>query len=330
MERAYAHKLNAQELGYRHGQPGGAGRYIYISKHYVDFFPPLSDSIKNDHLIIDVVPPESNDIVLTNFVYHNDKIVENKPNGRDEFRLYLNEGNDPNRDYYKPDDIVLIKQIPKNGNFFYKIYKFKPEENKQDYDKIDNLIEKYGALNHASIPINELSFLSFEDISNIDYSQERVLPDEVRKSAFDEPIIGQERAEIETEITRRVRNASFRDLVLLFYDYKCAITGNNFLIEYGVLSNLEAAHIVAFGSKGGDNPANGLPLIRDLHWAFDNGFFTIKLDYKILVHPKVKHLTFLKQIDGNQVNLPEDSRAWPNANALEWHNEKVFGQFIRK
>src|ERR1035438_8702293 len=101
-DKAYIHRLNAQELGYRKGEPGKAGRYFYISKKYASFFPPLSEIIINDHLFLEVISPISDDIALTNYVYHNDKLAGE--GSRDEFRLYLNSGNDPGRDFYQPDD----------------------------------------------------------------------------------------------------------------------------------------------------------------------------------------------------------------------------------
>ncbi len=159
-------------------------------------------------------------------------------------------------------------------------------------------------------------------------SEGTVATADVKNTILDEPVVI-DRTE-ENIFTRRLRNASFRDYVLMFYDYRCAITDRVSLVEYGNLSNLEAAHIRAVAYDGGDHPSNGLPLNRDLHWAFDNGFITVGTDYKVTVHDKVKGSGLLKLIDKKQIMLPEDSRALPDKKALAWHNENVFGNFIRK
>jgi hypothetical protein len=324
----YIHKLNAQELGFRGGTAKKAGRYIYISKKYASFFPPLSTSIKNDHIILDLIPPESNQIVLTNYVYHNDKLVEEKDNGRNEFRLYFNEANDPDSDFFQPSDIVIIRRLASGNNVVYKLDKLSPRADGQRYTRTEALLRKYDSAkaSHALVPFEELSFLSLSVPRQI--VRPSVIPKEVKKVIFDEPIKSEVRKE--EEVVRRIRSASFRDLVLMFYDYQCAITGKECLIQYGAASNLQAAHIVAVASGGGDNPSNGIPLVRDLHWAFDCGFFTIDKGYKVVVHDKVKDLTYLSKIHGKNIILPEDSRARPNEFSINWHNKYVFGNFQRK
>ena len=166
----YIHRLNSQELGYRKGIPGKAGRYFYISKKYVIFFPVLSEIIVNDHLFLDIVPPNSEDRVLTNYIYHNDKIAAKGT--RDEYRLYLNSKNDPGRDFFKPDDIILIVKLyvfdddtdddyeDKNGaTFTYKILHY-PKSHRA-YQKLSSLLEKSDPVNksHAVIGVKMLSFL---------------------------------------------------------------------------------------------------------------------------------------------------------------------------
>lgn len=326
--QAYVHKLNAQELGYRNNIPGGAGRYFYISKNNEGFFPPLSETVLNDQIYLNVIPPHSNEVVLTKYVYHNSKrFEENNTNGRDEYRLYLNVNNDPGREYYKPGDIIIIFRIEDAENQYYKIICVK--EGARNYERLLNLLEavdtRYKA--HALISIKELAFI--DDVEKISLGR-RVIPQEIINEALEEPIYSESDLQNdEFETTRIMRSRSFRDLVLYFYNYRCAITDKDILISYKEFNNLEAAHILARSAGGGNNPSNGIALERNLHWAFDKGFFTITSDYKVKVHEEAKSIEYLSSKDGANLIVPEDSRTKPNFESIKWHNDNVFGLFMR-
>lgn len=327
-EYVYIRKLNAQELGFRKGEPKKAGRYIYISKDYLSYFPALSTVIRNDHVIIDVIPPSLNQIVLTNFVYHNDKIIDKKPNGRDEFRLYLNEGNDPGRDYFQPEDIIAIHRFKmENGNVVYKMYLFPAAIKGDEYERLEKLLKDKGIYDsHALLPISDMPFIALS--RNID-SSTVVVPDDVKEAVLTEEIslIPDEEMKKEFEFTNLIRESAFRDLLLYFYDFRCAVTGT--IIRYDSLNNLEAAHIIPDELRGPAHPKNGLPLNRDMHWAFDKGFFTVNDKYEVIVHEKVKNNEILSKIHGKKIILPEDSRARPSSFSLNWHKDNIFGVFTR-
>ncbi len=321
-EEAYVHLLNSQELGYRNNVPGKAGRYFYISKKLAGFFPPLSDIIVNDSIVLDVIPPNSDNIVLTKYVYHNDKVAGEGT--RDEFRLYLNSGNDSGRDYYKPADIVVIVKIISKDNFTYKILHYASGD--RDYNRLNSLLA--GAKkSHALIALKELTFL--DDLRRIRLGK-KIIPKEIIDEAMSEPVAhAPVTEEDKNDTTRIIRSRSFRDLVLYFYDYRCAVTEKNVFIDYKDLNNLEAAHIIARSAGGGSHPSNGMALERNLHWAFDKGFFTVTDDYKIEVHPEAMKVPYLKSKNGLGILTPEDSRSKPNKDSLKWHRENVFGIFLR-
>ncbi|MCC6323461.1 HNH endonuclease [Candidatus Nomurabacteria bacterium] len=323
---AYVHKLNAQELGYRGGEPGKAGRYIYISKKLSGlFFPPLSETIVNDNVLLDVIPPNSDDVVKTKFVYHNDKVAADGT--RDEYRLYLNSGNDPGRDYYKPEDIVVIVKIISEDNFTYKILHYASID--REYPQLKSLLEGADTRNgtHALLEMKELTFL--EDLRKIRFGK-KIIPKEIIEESFNEAV---EHAPVTEEdkndTTRVIRSRSFRDLILYFYEDKCAITGKNLVIEYKDFKNLEAAHILARAAGGGSHPSNGMALERNLHWAFDKGFFTLTENYTVEVHPDAMHVSYLKDKHGMKISIPQDSRSHPNKDSIKWHNDNVFGMFLR-
>jgi len=325
---AYLRKLNAQELGYRSGQPGKAGRYFLISKGAAGFFPPLSEVIVNDNVIIDVIPPFSDDVVLTKYVYHNDKIAGEGT--RDEYRLYLNTGNDSNRDYFQPEDIVvLVKILDAENNLTYKMLRYSPSS--REYEKLNSLI---GAApvsghsqSHALIALKELTFL---DALRKIHVGKKVIPQEIIDEAFDQPIdhalVDEEDKE---DVTRIIRSRSFRDLIMYFYEDRCAITGKDLLIDYRFFSNLEAAHILARASGGGSHPSNGIALERNLHWAFDKGFFTLTTDCKVEVHHDAMRIPYLQSKHGQEIFVPQDSRSKPNTDSIQWHRDNVFGLFLR-
>lgn len=326
----YLRKLNAQELGYRRGRPRGAGRYFLVSKGAAIFFPPLSEVIVNDNVFLDVIPPFSEDVVLSKYVYHNDRIAGEGT--RDEYRLYLNTGNDRDRDYFKPGDIVLIVKIYlEDSHFVYKFLRYQKGE--IDYDKVAELLDKH-ALNpqktHALAPFKEV--LEIDKIRKIDVGEagNRVIPSEVIENAFEQPVDRVQVAEEDKhDVTRVLRSRSFRDLTMYFYEGKCAITGEEILISHRFLSNLEAAHILARAAGGGSHPSNAMALERNLHWAFDKGFFTLTSDYKVEVHPDAMHISYLASKHGQQIFLPQDDRSRPDKNSIQWHRVNVFGLFLK-
>lgn len=327
----YLRILKSNELGYRAGKPGKAGRFFFISKAATRFFPPLSDHIVNDNVFLDVIPPFSNDIVLTKFEYHNSSsATEGKEENRNEYRLYLNVDNDIDRNYFKPDDIVLILKIESPDNhFIYKLLKFSPNE--PEYKKLSKIIETSFPTKHAAHALVELKKLTFlSQIKKIKFGK-KIIPKEIVELSFKEPVKNTTLAKYEDNdySTRTIRSRSFRDLILYFYEGNCAITGKNLVIEYKDFKNLEAAHILARAAGGGSHPSNGMALERNLHWAFDKGFFTLTEDYKIEVHPEAMHVPYLADKHGQKILIPQDSRSHPNLGAIKWHRANVFGLFLR-
>ena len=333
--KLYARKLYEHELGCRRGNPGGAGRYFYISKECINYFPPLSEHILNDHVLVGVVPPNSDKPVLTRYVYHYSKIVDSKRNGRNEFRLYLNSRNDPGRNYFKPDDIVVIARIEVgNEETVYKIFHFPAARKGSEYQVIEELIQKSRIRGgHALLLLEQVPFIHpAQQIVSI----EKIIPDEVadevlREKVLTEPItlepLPSEVMTEEFKFTRMIRENSFRDLLLFFYYYKCAVTST--AIRYKGLLNIQAAHIIPDKYGGPAHPRNGIPMSRDIHWAFDKGFFTLKENYEIIVHEEVRHDPALATISGKRIILPEDTRAHPSLHSIRWHRENVYGLFTR-
>ncbi len=136
-----------------------------------------------------------------------------------------------------------------------------------------------------------------------------------------------EGSNLETVTTRRLGQDFFRRSVLASYNYRCCITG------IGVQQLLVASHIkpwsVSDDKTEKTNPRNGLCL-NSLHdKAFDNGFISLDLDFKIKVSKIFKEFDlddYTKELilgyEGKRIELPD--RFVPDINFIKYHNEYVF------
>jgi predicted restriction endonuclease len=118
---------------------------------------------------------------------------------------------------------------------------------------------------------------------------------------------------------------TFRDFVMVGYNNLCAITGT--VIRYESYTNLEAAHIKPKSHGGLFLPNNGMALCRDLHWAFDKGFYTLNDNYEVVVHPKTTS-DYLKSFQGKQIYKPSNSFFVPDLDNIHYHNSEVYGLFL--
>lgn len=127
------------------------------------------------------------------------------------------------------------------------------------------------------------------------------------------------------------RDQAFRDVVLDNYDRTCAVTGQKFV--YSATVEADAAHIIGKGVLGTDDPRNGLALSKSVHWAFDQGLFTISDQYEVILHPEAKKASAkafpLLETDRKRISLPADSAYHPHQEALAWHRQERFGYFAK-
>ena len=118
------------------------------------------------------------------------------------------------------------------------------------------------------------------------------------------------------------------------YQYRCAVTGRVIRYKEGNvdLFNLEAAHIKPQAHQGTFLPCNGIALCRDMHFAFDKGFFCISDDYRVIVSEKLKGNWFYEEYNGKKIFIPKEQFYRPLHIFLKHHRENVFEKFrqIRK
>lgn len=176
--------------------------------------------------------------------------------------------------------------------------------------------------------IQHVDFATLEQVSK-GTDDEIFIATAIRTFTLEEfsPFVSEDKAIY--QVSSQKRNQAFKDVVLDQYGFRCAVSG----IKYhsGNLKEAQAAHIISKGKNGCDDPRNGIALSRTAHWAFDVGIFTISDQFEIVVHPKAKLAGANKfpilDMNGVQINLPEDENYYPHQEALEWHKKEVFNKF---
>jgi putative restriction endonuclease len=118
------------------------------------------------------------------------------------------------------------------------------------------------------------------------------------------------------------RLGAFRLAVTDAYARACAVTQEH------SLPVLEAAHIKPFAHGGEHEVSNGLLLRSDLHRLFDRGYLTVTPEHRIEVSPLLReHFSNGRSyypLHGQSVIVPKRGQHVPAADALRWHNERVF------
>ncbi len=122
------------------------------------------------------------------------------------------------------------------------------------------------------------------------------------------------------EVTKKLRDASFKARVLNAYSNKCAFSGLQ-------LKLVDAAHILpVYVNSSTDETANGIALSALYHRAYDLGLVTFNEKYQTIIN--VKKMKDLRDIgfDGGMneftesirpiINLPPAINDRPNANFI--------------
>ena len=124
-----------------------------------------------------------------------------------------------------------------------------------------------------------------------------------------------------------VRNAIFRKAVVEAYDYRCALC--RLKVIRNITQNIvDGSHIKPF-SKFYDNQINnGISLCKNHHWAFDQGWFAIDDNYRIIVANDLEeespNARCMKDFHSETILLPASDQDLPRLESLEWHRLNVF------
>ncbi|MEZ2276159.1 MAG: HNH endonuclease [Microcoleus sp.] len=124
-----------------------------------------------------------------------------------------------------------------------------------------------------------------------------------------------------------VRNAFFRKAVVHIYDYKCAFC--RLKVRRTLNQNIvDGSHIKPFSQFYDNQINNGISLCKNHHWAFDQGWFAIDDDYRIIVASDLEeespNAKPMKDFQSETILLPTSERYLPRLESLHWHRVNVF------
>lgn len=342
----YIHKVGHQEMGsvkYRGDKPS-RGRYFLISKSCLDFFPHISSVVMNDKVILSVVPMmkgEETKKVLCTMDYHNQKFADIEYRGknpRNEIRIYMNNEIDPDKQYFHKGDYAVFEKLFCGDDFCYSLTRIPADHEKcnvlQCY--LDSFDKRFRSNAIVSADLDFIKTPNLDAITDVVITNEanRVIEKEsdslLMSYEHDETNTNEENNSLEESMGYSIFTSSlFHNLVMNAYKYKCAITGKVIRYKEGKtdLFNLEAAHIKPQAHQGTFLPCNGIAMSRDMHFAFDKGFFTISDDYKVVVSEKLRGSWLYEEYNGKQIYVPEEPFYRPQPVFLRHHREKVFETF---
>lgn len=125
----------------------------------------------------------------------------------------------------------------------------------------------------------------------------------------------------------RKRDPKFRAIVLMAYEYRCAICGLDLRMG-GRELGLEAAHIKWHQARGPDTIPNGLSLCSLHHKLFDRGAIGLSDDRSLLiseaVHGTEGFANCLLTHHGQQIRHPQRPAYAASPDFIRWHRKEVF------
>jgi putative restriction endonuclease len=134
---------------------------------------------------------------------------------------------------------------------------------------------------------------------------------------FDPKDIASSRKSVLSSISVRAGQSKFRTELLIAYNGKCCITGEQ---EVDVL---EAAHIHPYLGEDTNDLQNGIIVRSDWHTIFDLGHWTVGDDFDIIISRHVKSRNY-REYAGKQIFLPSEAKLRPSKRALKFHREQIF------
>ncbi len=135
---------------------------------------------------------------------------------------------------------------------------------------------------------------------------------------------------LENEEKIFVREAAFSKIVSSTYDYQCAFCGLRVMNSLNQ-TIVDGTHIKPFSLFYDDRIDNGISLCKNHRWAFENGWFTLDDDYKILISNDLwvesLYAKSMREFQGQRILLPPHKQYFPRIEALRWHRENIFNRF---
>lgn len=312
LDNAVYKKLAHNDTGAAAGHQGG----IVIPKAISEFFPPLPTENAEGQPTVDKRIKADLFVAGVRVGTVETRYQHQTWGGTRSAERRLTDNLGPLRNVATEDDIVLFKKDLLDDEYL-QIHLL--QKGSEEYKQLDARIgsKRWGIVdpNHPPVSISEIK------------DAELAIELETQKEAY---VFGQERPETETRTARKARDRAFRNRVLQQYDYRCAFTARKYISPLSQkIVGLDAAHIVPVQYSGTDHPANGIPLSKDLHWAFDNGLLGVSEDRCILVPDSVCALEgneFLRDLNGARILEAAEVSLRSLDIAFRWHRENVLVQ----
>ena len=308
------------------------GRYFLIAKECLSFFPHLSSVALNDKAPVFIVPTYGEDTVkvLCTIDYHNQKhslIDYAGDNPRDEVRLYMNQQIDPDL-YFRTGDLAVFEKFVIDGEIIYSLTRIRDGE--EGHAFLGRYLFEKARKPYRSNAIfeGELTFIRKPAIGVDTHIAVCNDAEEYLESASTDILSHEEDETLGVEHLmggQLFNSVTFRQFVLFAYEYRCAITHK--VMRYGELCNLEAAHIKPQAHNGQFLPCNGIAMSRDMHFAFDKGFFTIDHNFNVEVASQLRGSEFYNEFHGTHIFVPRVEFYKPNTVFLDYHREHIFQTF---
>jgi hypothetical protein len=324
--KIFVKKLGSQESGYSGDKPNQRGKYILIPKIFYSIFPYLSKTTLNDQSVMRC-KVLSGDEIAVNIVYHNARYFPDiLKRDHNEVRLYRNSRLDEALNLDR--GVIVIAAKLKNGAFgFVSIQK--NDVNYEYWGKIATKAQKVDDIYSYVKDINETK--SLISLDNNLFSEEIQNSTEVIKQ-YTKTLVEARRQQAEhihnNDPARPLESLinsqdAFKKYVRMMYDGKCALRKAPLVLNDYV--GLEAAHIHPHSHKGPLLPTNGILLSKDLHAAFEDGFFTLDGDNKVLVSNKVESGSNLWEFDKQLITPIAEYKIYePFSSYTEWHRNQIF------
>jgi putative restriction endonuclease len=124
------------------------------------------------------------------------------------------------------------------------------------------------------------------------------------------------------------RDPTFRDQVLMAYEYCCAFCGYDGWLD-GVAVGLDAAHVRWWAFNGPDDLSNGLCLCSIHHKLFDKGVLGLDTDRTIRVSAKfvgrnASAKEMVLSLGGRHTREPQPGLRAVEDDHISWHSRQVF------
>lgn len=121
------------------------------------------------------------------------------------------------------------------------------------------------------------------------------------------------------------RMGAFRKIVTRIYDYRCCACGLRVMVDNMVM--VDAAHLIPFSESQNDNPANGLALCKNHHWAMDRNWIAPCPDMRWKVSSRldsrIPDLKDFVNLNGQRVIPPDESMFHPAEASLAWREANL-------